>query len=71
MLVWQAGQESNLQPADLEAAALPIELRASTTRLAVPAGDYHMPAARPTTRRVVSLPFSAIRIPLLITETAA
>jgi hypothetical protein len=26
--VWQAGQESNLQPADLEAAALPIELPA-------------------------------------------
>ena len=25
---WQAGQESNLQPADLEAAALPIELPA-------------------------------------------
>jgi hypothetical protein len=27
---WQAGQESNLQPADLEAAALPIELPAYT-----------------------------------------
>ena len=30
--MWQAGQESNLQPADLEAAALPIELPAFTPR---------------------------------------
>jgi hypothetical protein len=30
--VWQAGQESNLQPADLEAAALPIELPAFSAK---------------------------------------
>src|SRR5438034_1308984 len=33
---WHARRDSNPQPADLEAAALPIELRASTTRRAVP-----------------------------------
>ena len=31
--MWQAGQESNLQPADLEAAALPIELPAFTPEI--------------------------------------
>ena len=39
---WHARRDSNPQPADLEAAALPIELRASETRVNVPAADYLM-----------------------------
>jgi len=38
----------------LEAAALPIELRASGTRRTVPDGDYHTSALRPTTVEVIS-----------------
>src|SRR5687767_2444506 len=51
---WHARRDSNPQPADLEAAALPIELRASGTRRTVPEGHYHTSAPSPTTADVVS-----------------